>query len=303
MGKRGKSINMFLMDGEANGRMKVSISNWIGLGYKIPRERLLDCKEMPELSQSSVYFLFGRSYTGNDPVYIGQAGIRKNGGGILTRLIEHANNPEKDYWTEAVVFTTSNNSFGPTELSFLENKFCNLAIKAGRYEVKNAIDPTPGNITEEKESELDEFADYAQLILGALGYKVFESIEKVKDEPQLDPKPIGLKTAQVKPALPSRDMKIGEYVRTAMRQLSSAGFQFSEEEINKMCTSAWSVDVFRTQKTFMKRVVTGKPSTKDESGNVRFWNEIFTFGSTKVLISKEWYPKHYDLFDAWYNNL
>lgn len=53
---------------------------------------------------------------------IGQAGARKNGEGILNRLQEHKRSPEKDYWTEAVVFTTSNNSFGPTEISYLENR-------------------------------------------------------------------------------------------------------------------------------------------------------------------------------------
>lgn len=106
-------------------------------------------------------------------VYIGQAGARKNGEGILNRLQEHKRNPEKDYWTEAIVFTTSNNSFGPTEISYLENRFCNLALQANRYVVKNGNDPTPGNITEEKESELEEFIDNAKIIMGTLGHKVF----------------------------------------------------------------------------------------------------------------------------------
>jgi hypothetical protein len=43
--------------------------------------------------------------------------------------------------------------------------------------LKNAVDPTPGNITEEKRSVLDEYADYAEMILGVLGYKVFEPIK------------------------------------------------------------------------------------------------------------------------------
>jgi hypothetical protein len=111
-------------------------------------------------------------------VYIGQAGARKNGEGILNRLQEHKRNPEKDYWTEAIVFTTSNNSFGPTEISYLENRFCNLAVEANRYEVKNGNDPTPGNITEEKESEMEEFIDYAKVIMGTLGHKLFEPISK-----------------------------------------------------------------------------------------------------------------------------
>lgn len=171
---RGKTINMYLMDGEAHGRVKASISNWIGIAFKIPRSYLGLCKDRIELNQSSVYFLFGMTGDGKPAVYIGQAGMRKNGGAILTRLIEHDKNPDKSFWTEAVVFTTSNNAFGPTELSFLENRFCNDAIKAGRYEVTNANDPTPGNITEEKESELEEFSDYAHLILGVFGYKVFD---------------------------------------------------------------------------------------------------------------------------------
>ena len=174
---RGKSINLFLMDGDANGRIKCTITNWTGVAYKIPRTELDQCKERNDLKQSGVYFLFGNSdETGKGVVYIGQAGTRKNGEGILYRLMEHKRNPEKDYWTEAIVFTTSNNSFGPTEISYLENRFCKLAIEARRYEVKNGNDPTPGNITKEKESEMEEFIDYSKVIMGTLGYKLFEPV-------------------------------------------------------------------------------------------------------------------------------
>ncbi len=179
MAVRGKSINLFLMDGDAGGRIKCTLANWTGVAYKIPRTALDKCKERDDLKQSGVYFLFGISdETGKGVVYIGQAGARKNGEGILNRLQEHKRSPEKDYWTEAIVFTTSNNSFGPTEISYLENRFCNLAIEANRYEVKNGNDPTSGNITEEKESEMEEFIDYAEVIMGTLGHKLFEPISK-----------------------------------------------------------------------------------------------------------------------------
>lgn len=100
--------------------------------------------------------------------------------------MEHRRNPDKDYWTEAVVFTTSNNSFGPTEISYLENRFCNLAIQANRYEVKNGNDPTPGNITEEKESEMEEFIDNAKVVMGTLGHKLFEPLTKTQSESRGD---------------------------------------------------------------------------------------------------------------------
>ncbi|MDY4079004.1 MAG: GIY-YIG nuclease family protein [Clostridium sp.] len=179
MTTRGKSINLFLMDGEATGRIKCTLANWTGIAYKIPRTSIEKCKDRDDLKQSGVYFLFGISDETRKPVvYIGQAGARKNGEGILNRLQEHKRNPEKDYWNEAVVFTTSNNSFGPTEISYLENRFCNLAIEADRYEVKNSNDPTLGNITEEKESELEEFIDYAKVIMGTIGHKIFEPLTK-----------------------------------------------------------------------------------------------------------------------------
>ena len=178
MAKRGKSINLFLMDGTPNGRIKCTLANWTGVAYKIPRTELDKCKGREDLSQSGVYFLFGTSdQTDDNMVYIGQAGVRKNGEGLLCRLIEHKRNPDKDYWTEAVVFTTSNNSFGPTEISYLENRFCGLAVEANRYVVNNGNDPTPGNITEEKESELEEFIDYAKIVMGTLGHRIFEPID------------------------------------------------------------------------------------------------------------------------------
>lgn len=177
MATRGKSINLFLMDDEPSGRIKCTLANWTGVAYKIPRTALDLCKERDDLKQSGIYFLFGTSdHTGNNVVYVGQAGARKNGEGLLYRLQEHKRNSDKEYWTEAIVFTTSNNSFGPTEISYLENRFHGLALAAHRYDVKNGNDPTHGNITEEKESELEEFVDYARIVMGTLGHKVFEPI-------------------------------------------------------------------------------------------------------------------------------
>lgn len=170
---RGKNIQLYLMDGNVNGRIKCTLANWTGLAFKIPRTSLDVCKDRPELRQTGVYFLFGKDENDRNVVYIGQAGIRKNGEGILNRLFEHNRNPKKDYWTEAIALTTSNDSLGPTEISYLEHQFYKLALNAKRYDVKNDNDPTPGNVSEEKQSELDEFIDYAEVVVGTLGHKVF----------------------------------------------------------------------------------------------------------------------------------
>jgi hypothetical protein len=38
--------------------------------------------------------------------------------------------------------------------------------------------PSAGNITEEKESELEEFIEYAIIVMGTLGHKVFEPLSQ-----------------------------------------------------------------------------------------------------------------------------
>lgn len=162
-------INLFLIDGTASGRIKCTIKSRTGIIFKIPRKDLSKCMEHDYLKHDGVYFLLGE-----DKIYIGQAASRKNGKGILNRLGEHDRNPDKKFWTEAIILTTSDNSFGATEISWLENKFCNMAIEAARYVVTNGNVPPPGNINEEKKIELEEHVDFAKLVLSAIGYKFFE---------------------------------------------------------------------------------------------------------------------------------
>ncbi|MDO9593237.1 MAG: hypothetical protein Q7I98_08665 [Erysipelotrichaceae bacterium] len=61
MTTRGKSINLFLMDGTASGRIKCTMANWTGVAYKIPRTELNEYKECDDLKQSGVCILFGTS--------------------------------------------------------------------------------------------------------------------------------------------------------------------------------------------------------------------------------------------------
>jgi hypothetical protein len=174
----GKNMNYFLMDGTPNGRIKCTLANWTGVAYKIPRIKLVDCKNIDYLKQSGVYFLFSKGNGDKPLVYVGQSGTRKNGEGILNRLKEHHASPKQglEDWYEAIAFTTSNNIFGATEISWLENRFFSLAVNANRYEAKNGNEPNAGNVTEEKESELEEYVEYAKIVMGVLGHLVFEPL-------------------------------------------------------------------------------------------------------------------------------
>ena len=77
MATRGKNIQLFLMDGDASGRIKCTMANWTGIAYKIPRTHLIDCKDRADLKQSGVYFMFGTSGDDEHSTYVGQAGLAK----------------------------------------------------------------------------------------------------------------------------------------------------------------------------------------------------------------------------------
>ena len=175
MNRFKRTVTVFLMDSDPAKRIKCHVEGTTCLAFKINREDLNKSEDRKELKQSGIYFLFGGTSddSAKEVVYVGQASVRKNGGGLLTRLLEHDRNPRKNYWSEAVVFTTTDDSFGPTEISYLENYFCTLAKEANRYIVQNENDPSIGNVSEEKQSTLEEFVYNAKLILGILNYKVF----------------------------------------------------------------------------------------------------------------------------------
>lgn len=181
----GKNFNLFLMDGEVTGRIKCTLGNWIGIAYKIPRIDLEKSKEIQYLNNSGVYFLLSRNENDEQQVYIGQADVRNDGTGVLSRIIEHSiKDKEKDeeYFSEAVILTTQNNSFGKTEISYLENRFTSLAKETDRYYVINKNTPNRSNVTEEKELELEDFIEYSKIILGILGYKIFVPLIKKESD-------------------------------------------------------------------------------------------------------------------------
>ena len=105
------------------------------------------------------------------------------------------------------------------------------------------------------------------------------------------------------PALPDNNLKIGEYVYTAMRNLEKSGYVFSDEEIEQMCSTEWSKNVFHTIKPFMKRFTKGVTDNKGIDGIPRFRSKPFLFGNIEVLVSKEWYERQRKWFVEWYVSL
>lgn len=173
-----KTLQMFMMDGTPDGPIKASIANWVGRVYSIPRTEINSAKlkQRPDLNQPAVYFLVGTNPDTDQPkIYIGQATRRQNGM-AFARAAEHTRSDDKDFFNRIIYLVVVDNSWGPTEITFLENAFHQRAVSAGRYEVANGNTPSPGKVTEEVQAVLDEFIENTNLIISALGITAFQPV-------------------------------------------------------------------------------------------------------------------------------
>lgn len=162
----GKTIKIFLIDGDPNGRMSCELSNWTGKAYKIPRIKIKDCIDRKDLMSTGIYLLLGKNDDNKDLVYIGEA---EN---VFTRLNQHLSS--KDFWNEAIVFTSKDENLNKAHIKYLENRLHDIATKTNRYILENGCIPTQSSISESDRAEMEEFLNYILLLVNTLGHKVFE---------------------------------------------------------------------------------------------------------------------------------
>jgi len=170
--KFGKTIKIFLIDGEPNGRMSCELSNWSGKAYKIPRIKIKDCSDREDLTSTGVYLLFGKDDSDKEQVYIGEAES------ILKRLNQQLT--QKDFWNEAIVFISKDENLNKAHIKYLENRLHDIAKTANRYKVDNSIIPTQSSISESDRAEMEEFIEYIKLLVNTLGHKVFDEKREFK---------------------------------------------------------------------------------------------------------------------------
>ena len=170
--KFGKTIKIFLIDGDPNGRMSCELSNWTGKAYKIPRIKIKECTDRDDLMNTGVYLLFGRDEEGKDLVYIGEAES------IYKRLTQHLN--QKDFWNETIVFISKDDNLNKAHIKYLENRLHDIAQIAKRYKLENSVIPTQSSISESDRAEMEEFIENIKMLVNTLGHKVFDEKREFK---------------------------------------------------------------------------------------------------------------------------
>ncbi len=186
----GKTIKLFLMDSDPDGRIVCELSNWTGKAYRIPRGKVKDCSDRKELKGTSVYLLFGKAErsTGKAKVYIGEA---EN---AYSRLVSHVT--EKEFWNEAVVFISKDENLNKAHIKYLESRLFDIATNTSRYDIQNSNTPTQSSISESDQAEMEEFIEYVKILINTMGFKVFEPLIKQEATDSYDEEQLHIKTAR-----------------------------------------------------------------------------------------------------------
>ena len=168
---RGKSLKIFMMDGDVAGRWICTLAGRITKAYRIPRALYKKCSYINELKRPAVYLLFGdEDDSGRPVVYIGETED------AYTRLKDHED--KKDYWSEAIVFVSQDDHFNKAHVKYLEGRLYDIAIQVDRYTVMNTQKPTSAAIAIDEQAEMEDFIDNITVLTFGMGHKVFEPLIK-----------------------------------------------------------------------------------------------------------------------------
>jgi hypothetical protein len=176
MRRYGKTIKLFLIDGEPNGRMSCELSNWTGKAFKISRKQVKQCSDRTELQSTGVYLLLGKSENNESysQLYIGEAEV------IYKRLNEHLSTT--DFWNEVICFVSKDENLNKAHIKYIENRLHEIATKVDRSEILNRNIPNKPNISESDQAEMEQFIDNIKLMVNTLGYKIFDELISQENE-------------------------------------------------------------------------------------------------------------------------
>lgn len=157
-----RRIETFLPDGTLEGVRIIEVSESDIKAFIVPRIKLNDVKDRPEINQPALYLLFN---SGDSQVYIGES---EN---FFHRIKNH--DQSKDFWDLAVAIVSTTNRLEKSDVKYLESLAVEKAKASAAMEVLNKTVPIRNNVHEFKIHSLHAILDDIALIAEVLGFSVF----------------------------------------------------------------------------------------------------------------------------------
>ncbi|MRG73929.1 DUF4357 domain-containing protein [Alphaproteobacteria bacterium HT1-32] len=165
---KGRTIRMFLVDGNPTGMITAEIMNWTGHVLAAPRTKLAELIQRNEATRTGVYFLTNLSPdNGTKPeIYIGESD------NVAKRLTQHNKSEEKggkDFWDRALIVTSKDQNLTKAHARFLESRLIGIANDVSRAKLQNGNAPEYGYLPEADVADMEFFIEQIRIVLPVLG--------------------------------------------------------------------------------------------------------------------------------------
>ena len=170
-----KSVNMLLLDGTPNGRIKYSLANWSGVAYRLRREQFLSCKDLMLFRHNFVYVLIGGNREEQTRIYVGYRSSRTAANNL--KELRDSLDSEFNDWTTAVLIGRQS-ELSVSEVQWLVKLLATGIANGADYRLMNESWETSRLLQQEQYCELDEFFENVKLLLSLMGLTAFERVSE-----------------------------------------------------------------------------------------------------------------------------
>src|SRR5690242_7964637 len=159
----GRTIQLFLVDGDPNGLRIASINGWTGHVLIAGQTAFGKLLARQELANSGIYILHGRNPENpmQTRAYIGEAER------VRGRIDRSA--AKWTFWETALVVTTSDRTLTKGHTRYLEARLIEIAKDAGRVILENSQLPEPGHLPEADRANMESFLSNLAIVLPVIG--------------------------------------------------------------------------------------------------------------------------------------
>lgn len=165
------TVTMQLIDSKPDGIKICRVEGESLVTVVVPREKLAEAKNLPDLPARGVYFLLDEDHGMLNKVYAGQT---TQG---LTRLDAHK--AKKDFWNRAVMFLDMEYNIDRDTLDMLEAKAIGYVREHGSYATDNEATPKP-NANPYKAQAVERLFERIRFRMEVLGYDLDRVCEAPK---------------------------------------------------------------------------------------------------------------------------
>ena len=203
----GRSIRIYLVDGDASGLLTAEVMNWSGKMLVAPRFKLAELSNRDEITRTGVYVLAGPDPENplGEIVYVGE------GDNVFKRLATHDKDEKKEFGTRCVAVISKDLNLTKAHVRYLESRLISLGQAAGRASIHNGTTPPLPPMPESDVADMEGFLEHIELMFPVLGFSF------------LKPKPI---------IGPVSNGENGEADTSPVLELSSGDAYAKAQEIN-----------------------------------------------------------------------